>query len=151
MPEVGEKAPDFSGKDQNGNTVSLADFRGKKVVLYFYPKDHTPGCTKQACNLRDGQGILTASGIAVVGVSADSVKSHGRFADKYDLPFPLIADEDLEIIKRYGVYGEKNLYGIKSLGIKRTTFLIDEYGKILHVFKRPNTVEHTQEILGKLI
>jgi peroxiredoxin Q/BCP len=151
MPKVGEKAPGFSGKDQNGNTVSLADFRGKKVVLYFYPKDNTSGCTKQACNLRDGQGTLTASGIAVVGVSADSVKSHGRFADRYDLPFPLIADEDLEIVKRYGVYGEKNLYGIKSLGIKRTTFLIDEDGKILHVFRKPNTGDHTQEILGKLV
>lgn len=151
MPEVGDKAPGFSGKDQHGNTISLGDFRGKKVALYFYPKDDTPGCTKQACNLRDGQGILTENGIAVVGVSADSVKSHGRFADKYNLPFPLIADQDLEIVKRYGVYGEKNLYGIKSLGIKRTTFLIDEDGTILHVFKKPKTGEHTREILGKLV
>src|SRR5690606_2510608 len=150
MPEAGEKAPGFSGMDQHGNAVSLDDFRGRKVVLYFYPKDDTPGCTKQACNLRDGQGVLKAKGIAVVGVSGDSVKSHGKFADKYDLPFPLIADEDLEIIKRYGVYGEKNFYGVKSFGIKRTTFLIDEEGTILHVFKKPKTGEHTQEILGKL-
>ncbi len=150
MPEVGQKAPAFSGKDQSGKTVKLADYKGQKLVLYFYPKDDTPGCTKQACNLRDGETQLAAHGIAVVGVSGDAVASHAKFASKYDLPFPLIADVGLDITKRYGAYGEKNMYGIKRMGVKRTTFLIDEEGRVAHVFKRPKTADHTAEILSKL-
>mgnify|MGYP001820208957 CR=1 FL=1 len=150
MPEVGDKAPSFSGKDQSGNPVKLADFKGKKLVLYFYPKDNTPGCTKQACNLRDGQSELRKRGIAVVGVSKDDAASHKKFADKYDLPFQLLVDEDLAVTKRYGAYGEKNMYGRKSMGVKRTTFLIDEDGFVSHVFKRPKTAQHTQEIVSKL-
>lgn len=150
MPEPGEKAPAFSGRDQSGKSVKLADFKGQKVVLYFYPTDDTPGCTKQACNLRDGEAQLAAHGITVVGVSKDGVESHARFAAKYDLPFPLIADDGLKITKRYGAYGEKNMYGVKRMGVKRTTFLIDEDGRVVHVFKRPKTADHTAEILAKL-
>ena len=150
MPEAGDKAPAFSGKDQSGKSVKLSDYKGQKVVLYFYPKDDTPGCTKQACNLRDGEAQLAAHGIAVVGVSKDGVESHAKFANKYNLPFPLIADDGLKITKRYGAYGEKNMYGIKKMGVKRTTFLIDEEGRVAHVFKRPKTADHTAEILAKL-
>lgn len=150
MPEEGQKAPKFSGMDQRGKAVSLDDFRDQLLVLYFYPKDDTPGCTKQACNLRDGQSELRSRGVAVVGVSADSTTSHEKFADKYDLPFPLIADTDKSIMKRYGAYGKKNRYGRIFVGVKRTTFLIDRDGTILHVFKRPNTRDHTREILDKL-
>lgn len=150
MPEVGDKAPSFSGKDQSGNPVKLADFKGKKLVLYFYPKDDTPGCTKQACNLRDGQAELKKRGIAVVGVSKDDAASHQKFADKYSLPFQLLVDDDLKVTKRYGAYGEKNMYGRKSMGVKRTTFLIDENGVVAHVFKRPKTAQHTEEVLSKV-
>ena len=149
MPEVGEKAPAFKGLTQNGDSVSLKDYAGQKLAIYFYPKDDTPGCTKQACNLRDNWSQLLDAGVAVVGVSADSVTSHEKFADKYDLPFPLIADEDHEILEAYGAWGQKNLYGRLFMGIKRTTFLIDEAGTIVHVFKRPKTAAHSQEILEK--
>ncbi len=149
MPEVGNQAPDFSGVTQTGATVSLQDFEGQKVALYFYPKDDTPGCTKQACNLRDGFEELKAAGIAVVGVSADDEESHEAFAEKHDLPFPLIADTEKEILTDYGVWAEKSMFGNKFMGIKRTTFLIDEDGVIRHVFKRPKTGEHTSEILDK--
>ena len=149
MPEVGEKAPAFKGVTQNGDSVSLKDYAGQKLAIYFYPKDDTPGCTKQACNLRDNWNQLLDAGVAVVGVSADSVTSHEKFADKYDLPFPLIADEDHEILEAYGAWGQKNLYGRLFMGIKRTTFLIDESGTIVHVFKRPKTAAHSQEILEK--
>jgi len=150
MPMVGEKAPAFSGVDQNGSKIKLSDFKGQKVVLYFYPKDNTPGCTKQACNLRDNWSLLMKNGIAVIGVSADSIESHHKFADKYSLPFPLIADSAKKILTAYGAWGEKNMYGIVRMGIKRTTFLIGENGKILHVFKKPKTADHTAEILSKL-
>ena len=150
MPEVGEKAPAFVGTTQDGSKIRLSELRGKKVVLYFYPRDNTPGCTKQACNLRDGWTELQQQGITVVGVSADSVERHSKFASKYSLPFPLIADPDKKILTAYGAWGEKNMYGVKRMGIKRTTFLIDEDGIIMHVFKRPKTAEHTQEILKKL-
>lgn len=149
MPEVGAQAPDFEGKTQDGETIRLRDLEGKKVALYFYPKDDTPGCTKQACNLRDDYEMLLDNGVAVVGVSADDVESHQAFANKYDLPFPLIADTDQEVVTRYGVWGEKNLYGNKYMGIKRTTFLIDEDGTIVHVFKRPKVEEHSREIMEK--
>jgi peroxiredoxin Q/BCP len=150
MPAPGDPAPPFEGTDQNGDTVRLADFAGRPLALYFYPKDDTPGCTKQACNLRDHTGALAEAGVAVVGVSADSVESHERFADKYDLPFPLLADPDRDILEAYGAWGEKNLYGKKSMGIKRTTFLIGADGTVLHVFKRPKTAAHAEEILAKL-
>lgn len=146
--EAGRQAPSFSGKTQRGDTVSLSDYRGQKLTLYFYPKDDTPGCTKQACDLRDHLGLLKEAGIAVVGVSGDDVESHEAFAEKYNLPFPLVADPGHEILKSYGVWGEKNFYGKKSMGIKRTTFLIDEDGVIRHVFKRPKTEAHTAEILS---
>jgi peroxiredoxin Q/BCP len=149
MPEVGDAAPKFSGTTQDGDRVSLSDYRGRKLALYFYPKDDTPGCTKQACNLRDGYRDLLDAGVAVVGVSIDSQASHEKFADKYELPFPLIADVDKKVVSAYGVYGEKNLYGRKFMGTNRTTFLIDEDGKIVHVFKRPKVKEHTVEILAR--
>ncbi|MAQ92981.1 MAG: thioredoxin-dependent thiol peroxidase [Rhodothermaceae bacterium] len=150
MPAPGDLAPAFEGIDQTGATVRLADFAGKPLALYFYPKDDTPGCTKQACNLRDHTGDLTEAGVAVVGVSADPVESHERFAAKYDLPFPLLADPEHEILEAYGAWGEKNLYGRKSMGTKRTTFLIGADGRVIHVFKRPKTDRHAEEILAKL-
>lgn len=149
MPDVGEKAPLFEGQTQGGDTIRLADYQGRKVALYFYPKDDTPGCTKQACNLRDNYQALLAAGIAVLGVSPDDVASHETFAGKYDLPFPLLADPAHTILEAYGAWGEKNLYGRKSMGVKRTTFLIDEDGVICHVFKRPNVTAHTAEIMAK--
>ncbi len=150
MPQPGQPAPDFEGATQTGETIRLSDYRGQKVALYFYPKDDTPGCTKQACNLRDNHQALLDAGIAVLGVSADDEASHERFAEKYALPFPLVADPDRAILERYGVWGERTLYGRKFLGIKRTTFLIDEDGTIRHVFKRPKVDAHTEEILQRL-
>lgn len=149
MPEKGQLAPDFEGRTQDGSTVRLSDYRGRKVALYFYPKDDTPGCTKQGCNLRDNYSLLLSKDIAVIGVSADDEESHKAFADKYSLPFPLLADTDKHIVNEYGVWGERNLYGNKFMGIKRTTFLIDEEGRIVHVFKRPNVEDHAGEILRK--
>lgn len=149
MPAPGQPAPAFEARTQTGDTIRLSDYRGRKVALYFYPKDDTPGCTKQSCNLRDEYGGLTAAGIAVIGVSADDVASHDAFAKKYDLPFPLAADPDREIINAYGVWGVKSLYGIKRVGIKRTTFLINEEGVIHHVFKRPNVKDHAREVREK--
>jgi peroxiredoxin Q/BCP len=149
MPEPGDLAPDFEGMTQMGESVRLSDYRGKKVALYFYPKDDTPGCTKQACNLRDEYEHLGSEDIAVIGVSGDDMKSHKEFADKYDLPFPLVADTDRTILEKYGVWGEKSLYGRRFLGINRTTFLIDEDGVIRHVIKRPKVKEHAKEITAK--
>ncbi|MDX1547332.1 MAG: thioredoxin-dependent thiol peroxidase [Rhodothermales bacterium] len=149
MPEVGQPAPSFEGTTQDGTTVRLEDYRGRRLALYFYPKDDTPGCTKQACNLRDHYRDLLEAGIAVVGVSPDPVESHEAFADKYELPFPLLADPAHEILEAYGVWGERNLYGRTFMGVKRTTFLIDEEGIVRHVFKRPKVSEHTQEILKR--
>lgn len=149
MPEIGSRAPSFKGKTQDGDTLSLSDYRGRRIALYFYPKDNTPGCTKQACNLRDGYHKLIDAGIVVIGVSTDDVKSHASFAGKHELPFPLVADPDRKIVAAYGVYGERSLYGRRFLGTKRTTFLIDEEGVIQHIFKRPNVKGHTAEILDK--
>ena len=149
MPQKGEAAPDFEGSVQGGERVRLGDLRGRKVALYFYPQDDTPGCTTQACNLRDGHQDLLSKGIVVIGVSPDDEASHAKFAGKYDLPFPLLADPGKDIIGRYGVWGEKNLYGKKTMGLKRTTFLIDEEGRIVHVFKRPKVLNHTREIMEK--
>ncbi|MFO7880384.1 MAG: thioredoxin-dependent thiol peroxidase [Bacteroidota bacterium] len=146
----GDKAPDFTGIDQNGNKISLADFKGKKLILYFYPKDNTPGCTSEACDMRDNYNMWLKKGYSVVGVSKDSVDSHEKFADKYDLPFPLIADEDKSIIKDYGAWGEKNMFGKKTEGTKRTTFVIDENGIIQEVFRKVKSKEHTNQILDKI-
>lgn len=147
MPEVGKKAPAFKGKDQNGKAVSLADFKGKNLIVYFYPQDDTPGCTSQACNLRDHYGVLKNRGFEVVGISPDDTASHKKFEAKYELPFTLIADTGMKIIEKYGVWGEKNMYGKKYMGLLRTTFLIDETGKIVHIIKKPKVKEHTEEIL----
>ncbi len=149
MIDAGQKAPDFSAQDQSGNTITLADFAGKKLVLYFYPKDDTPGCTKEACNLRDNYQSLLENGFAVLGVSPDTSASHRKFADKFTLPFPLLADPDLAITKAYGAWGEKNMYGKKYEGLLRTTFIIDEKGVIESVIKKVQTDNHTNQILKK--
>ena len=143
----GDKAPDFKSKDQNGKPVTLSDLKGKKVALYFYPKDDTPTCTIEACNLRDNYALLKKNGITVLGVSPDDEKKHKKFEKKYDLPFTLVADEGKKIIDKYGVWGEKNLYGRKYMGLHRTTFLIDEKGIIKKIFKKPRSKMHSEEIL----
>jgi peroxiredoxin Q/BCP len=143
----GDKAPDFKGVDQNGNVIALKDFKGKKLLLYFYPKDNTPGCTAQACNLRDNYSMLLKKGFQIVGVSADSVKSHKNFEEKFTLPFPLIADEDKGIINKYGVWQQKKFMGRTFFGIVRTTFLIDEKGIICCVINKPDTKNHATQVL----
>jgi peroxiredoxin Q/BCP len=143
----GEKAPAFKGKDQDGNAVSLADYKGKKLALFFYPEDDTPTCTIQACNLRDNFSVLKANGITVIGVSPDEEKKHKKFETKYSLPFTLIADPRHSIINKYGVWGEKKLYGRTYMGLHRTTFLIDEKGIVKKIFIRPRNKQHAQEIL----
>src|SRR5690348_10529193 len=135
----GDKAPAFKGVDQNGNKVSLADYKGRKIVLYFYPEDDTPTCTIEACNLRDNYSTLQKAGLVVLGVSPDDKKKHKKFEEKYDLPFTLIEDPEKKIIGKYGVWGEKNLYGRKYMGLFRTTFLIDENGKIIKIFRKPKS------------
>ncbi len=144
----GIKAPAFKGKDQNGNSVSLADYKGKKVVLYFYPQDDTPTCTIQACNLRDNFNLLKKQDFAVIGISPDEEKKHKKFETKYNLPFTLIADTEHKIIDKYGVWGEKQLYGRKYMGLHRTTFLIDEKGIVKKIFLTPKSNQHTEEILN---
>jgi thioredoxin-dependent peroxiredoxin len=146
----GATAPVFSGKDQDGKTVSLEDFKGKKVILYFYPKDDTPGCTAEACNLRDNYESLLSMGFAIIGVSPDNATSHSKFKTKYNLPFSLIADPDSSIIKAYGVWGEKKMYGRSYMGVLRTTFVIDEKGRIMKIFDKVETQNHTQQILTGL-
>ncbi len=143
----GDKAPTFSAKDQNGNEVKLSDYSGKKVVLYFYPKDMTPGCTNQACNLRDNFDALKKEDIVVLGVSPDEEKRHQKFIDKYELPFTLIADPDKEVINAYGIWGPKKFMGKEYEGVHRTTFLINEKGEIHDVIKKPKTKAHAEEIL----
>jgi len=143
----GSKAPAFKAKDQNGETVSLADYKGKKIVLYFYPEDDTPTCTVQACNLRDNFSLLKKEGFVVLGVSPDEPKKHKKFETKYDLPFTLVADPEHTIIDKYGVWGEKQLYGRHYMGLHRTTFLIDEKGIIRKIFLKPKSKQHTEEIL----
>jgi thioredoxin-dependent peroxiredoxin len=147
MIEENEFAPDFSTKNQNNEEIKLSDYRGKKVVLYFYPKDDTPGCTKEACSFRDADDVYAEKNIKVFGVSTDSEKSHQKFISKYNLPFDLLADTEKEIVTAYGVYGEKSMYGKKYMGINRTTFLIDEQGKVVKVFKKINVSEHASEVL----
>lgn len=145
--KVGDKAPDFKAKDQDGHVISLKDFAGKKLVLYFYPKDDTPGCTNEACNLRDNFSRLKKQGYAVVGVSADEEKKHKKFISKYDLPFSLIADTDKKVIEAYDVWGEKKFMGRVFDGIVRTTYIINEKGKIEKIITDVKTKNHTEQIL----
>lgn len=147
---AGDKAPDFTAKDQNGKTVSLADFKGKNVILYFYPKDDTPGCTAEACDFRDNYQSLVGKGFEVIGVSTDDEKSHKKFETKYSLPFPLIADTDHNIVEAYGVWGEKNMYGKKYMGTVRTTFIIDGDGVIKQVIDKVDTKAASQQVLDLL-
>ena len=147
MLQAGDKAPDFNAKDQDGNDVKLSDLKGTRVVLYFYPKDDTPGCTKEACSFRDADDIYRSKGIRVLGVSIDSEKSHQKFISKFQLPFDLLADTDKQIVEAYGVWGEKSMYGKKYMGTFRKTFLIDGDGKIVKVFDKVNVAEHADEVL----
>ena len=146
----GDKAPAFSGTDQDGHKISLAHFKGKKVILYFYPQDDTPTCTIQACNLRDNYGLMKKNGIEVIGVSPDEPKKHKKFSVKFSLPFTLIADTTHIILKKYGVWDQKQLFGNKYMGVLRTTFVIDEKGFICKIFLRPKNKAHAQEILAAL-
>lgn len=148
--KAGDKAPELYGTDQNGNPISLANYAGKKLVLYFYPKDDTPGCTKEACNLRDNYELLLKQGYQVLGVSVDDETSHQQFIEKFSLPFPLLADTEHKTVNAYGVWGEKNLYGNKFMGILRTTFVIDEKGVIVEVIKKVDTENHTEQIFNKV-
>ena len=148
--EVGDKAPAFKAKNQEGEMVSLSDFKGKKLVLYFYPKDDTPGCTKEACSFRDGWSKFRKRGVAVLGVSTDDEKSHRKFAEKFSLPFPLLADPEKKIVTDYGVWGEKSMYGRKYMGTNRVTYLIDEKGKIAAVWPKVKPDGHADEILGSV-
>lgn len=145
--KTGDKAPAFSARDQQGNTIDLKDFKGSKLILYFYPKDDTPGCTAEACNLKDNYHTLLDKGFKIVGVSADSAEKHRKFIEKYSLPFPLIPDTGKEIIKAYGVWGPKKFMGKEYDGIHRVTFIIDERGKIENIFTKVKTKEHTEQIL----
>lgn len=147
---VGDKAPDFEAKDQNGKAVSLADFKGKNVILYFYPKDDTPGCTAEACSFRDNYQSLISQGFEVIGVSTDDEKSHKKFETKYSLPFTLIADEGKEIVEAYGVWVEKNMYGKKYMGTARKTFLINGDGIIDQFIDKVDTKNSSQQILDVL-
>jgi peroxiredoxin Q/BCP len=148
--KVGAKAPDFSLPDGSGRKVSLSDFKGKKVVLYFYPKDMTSGCTKEACSFQENHGAIRKRGAVVLGVSPDSPASHQKFASKYELVFPLISDEKKELVKKYGVWKEKSMYGRKYMGVERTTFIIDESGNISHLFPKVRVEGHTEEVLKAL-
>ncbi len=147
MLKEGDKAPDFNATDQNGNTIKLSDYKGKKLVLYFYPKDDTPGCTKEACSFRDADDVYNKKGIKVFGVSTDSEKSHQKFISKYQLPFDLLADTDKAMVEAYGVWGEKSMYGKKYMGTIRKTFLIGEDGKVAKIFDKVNVSEHADEVL----
>lgn len=147
MLQQGDKAPGFKATDQNGNTIQLEDYKGQKVALYFYPKDNTPGCTAQACNLRDNTEALTSRGITVIGVSVDDEKSHKKFEDKFQLNFPLVADTDQKIVNAYQVWGLKKFMGKEYMGTSRTTFLINEQGIIEHIITKVDTKDHARQIL----
>ena len=149
-PKEGDKAPDFTAKDQNGKTISLSDFKGKNVILYFYPKDDTPGCTAEACSFRDNYQSLLSKGFAVIGISTDTEKSHKKFEKKYSLPFPLIADPDRKIVEEYGLWAEKMMFGRKYMGTLRTTFLIDPNGVISKVIDKVDNENASQQILDLL-
>ena len=147
--EIGQRLPEIQGKDQDGNEIRLSDFAGKKLVLYAYPKDSTPGCTNEACNLRDNYQRFLAEGYAVVGVSIQSAQSHKKFIEKYQLPFPLIADTELTLVNALGIYGEKKMCGRVSMGVYRTTFVTDEQGVVQRIFgpKEVKVKEHAEQIL----
>lgn len=145
--KVGDQAPEFTSKNQNGEPVSLNDFKGKKVVIYFYPKDNTPGCTMQACNIRDNYDAILKENIQILGVSADNEKKHQNFIEKFDLPFPLLADTEHELLNLYGVWGEKKFMGRVYDGIHRTTFVLNEDHTIRGIITKPKTKDHTNEIL----
>ncbi len=147
--EIGKKAPAFKLKNQNGETVSLKEFLGKKIVLYYYPKDDTPGCTAEACDLRDNYKKLLKEGYVVLGISPDDEKKHAKFITKYKLPFDLLCDEDHKVSLKYGVWVEKSMYGRKYMGIARTTFIIDEKGKISEIISKVETKNHSKQILKK--
>ncbi|MCW8811143.1 MAG: thioredoxin-dependent thiol peroxidase [Ignavibacteriaceae bacterium] len=148
--KVGDKAPSFKLKNQDGETISLSDLKGKPVVLYFYPKDDTSGCTKEACNFRDEFPKFGKMKAEIIGISADSVESHKKFAQKYKLPFNLLSDEKKEVIKKYGVWQEKSMYGKKYMGIVRTTFIIDSSGKIRKIFPKVKVDNHNKEVMEAL-
>ena len=148
--KVGQKAPDFTVSNDAGEKVKLSEYKGKKVVLYFYPKDDTPGCTVEACAFRDGIDEIKRRGAVVIGVSTDSVESHKKFKKKFDLNFPLLADTDKKIAEAYGTWKEKSMYGKKYMGIERTTFIIDEQGKVSHIFPKVKVQEHYDEVLDAL-
>ena len=150
IPKEGDMAPDFTAKDQNGNSVSLSDYRGKNVILYFYPQDNTPTCTNEACNFRDNYGSLLSKGFSVIGVSPDTEKSHKKFETKFNLPFPLIADPDRKIVEQYGLWAEKMMFGRKYMGVLRTTFVIDPKGKILKVIDKVESKNASQQVLDLL-
>jgi peroxiredoxin Q/BCP len=145
--QAGDKAPAFKAKNENGETVSLADYKGKKLVLYFYPKDDTPGCTAEACDLRDNYKLFQKQGYEILGVSPDNEAKHQKFIAKYELPFSLLADTDNVVATAYGTWGEKSMYGKKYMGILRTTFVIDEKGKIEKVIEKVDTKKHTAQLL----
>jgi len=150
MLEIGTKAPDFTLPDQNGNMHSLSEYRGKKVILYFYPKDNTPGCTKQACGFAERYPQFTEKGAVVLGISKDSVASHKKFEEKYGLPFTLLADPELVAIQAYDVWQEKKNYGKTYMGVVRTTYLIDENGKIVKAFDKVKAADNPEQMLGEL-
>jgi len=150
MIEEGKKAPAFKLLDQDGKTHSLKDYLGKKVVLYFYPKDNTPGCTTEACSFRDEFSVFKKINAVILGVSADAVKSHKNFSEKFSLPFPLLSDESKEVLEKYGVWKEKSMYGKKYLGIERTTVVIDETGNVRKIFPKVKVNGHTEEVLEAL-
>ena len=150
MLEIGRKAPDFALQDTEGNTLSLSDFTGRKVVLYFYPRDNTPGCTRQACAFAGLYHAFQAKNVQVIGISKDSVASHVKFAEKYSLPFVLLSDPELTAIQQYGVWQEKKQYGKVSMGVVRTTFIIDEEGKIMHIMPKVKPDTNAEEILMML-
>ena len=147
MIKIGDKMPEFQVMDQNGNMVDSKDLTGKKTIIYFYPKDNTSGCTQEACNLRDNYQAMQAKGYNVIGVSKDSVKSHKNFAQKYDLPFTLLADTSTELIQAFGAWGEKSLYGKKYMGTLRTTFIFDEKGILTEIIEKVDTKNHASQIL----
>lgn len=147
--KIGDSIPEILGTDSNGNIIKASDFKGKKLVIYFYPKDMTPGCTAEACSLRDGYGELLKEGYSIIGVSKDSKDSHVKFIEKYDLPFPLIADTDLSLNKAFGVWQQKKMAGREYMGTLRTTFIIDEVGKVADIITKVNTKDSANQILNK--